>query len=50
MSNNVEVKQQYLIKISNIYAALENVYASLDIKRNWGRTTQCNREHQAKRA
>jgi hypothetical protein len=36
----VEVKQQYLIKISNIFAALENVAANLDIKRNWRRTTQ----------
>jgi hypothetical protein len=35
MSNNVEVKQQSLIKISNIFAALENVDANLDIKRNW---------------
>jgi len=48
MSNNVEVKQQHLIKIWNIFAALENVYANLYIKRNWGRTTQCNRENQAK--
>jgi hypothetical protein len=46
----VEVKQEYLIKISNIFAALENGVANLDIKRNWGRTTQCNREHQAKTA
>jgi len=34
MSNNVEVKQQYLIKISKISAVLENVDANLDIKRN----------------
>jgi len=46
----VEVKQQHLIKISNIFAALENVVANLDIKRKWGRTKQCNRERQAKTA
>jgi len=46
----MEVKQQYLIKISSIFAALENVYTNLDIKRDWGRITQCNREHQAKTA
>jgi hypothetical protein len=35
-SNNVEVKQQCKIKITNIFAALENVDANLDIKMNWG--------------
>jgi hypothetical protein len=44
MSNNVEVKQQYLIKISNVFSALENVDVNLDIRRNWGSKTQCNGE------
>jgi hypothetical protein len=34
--NEIEGKEQYLVEISNRFAALENLNAEVDIKRAWG--------------